>query len=591
MNLIICENINMSYSEKILLNDVSFSIENRDKIGIVGRNGTGKSTLLKILSGEEKQLSGEITSKNGIRISYLSQNPDFSTDLTILEQVLSWANEKSTEEVYDYQVKSMLTKFGITDFNQKTTHLSGGQKKRVAIAGALLTPCDILILDEPTNHLDTEMITWLEQELSRFQGAILMITHDRYFLDRVSNKIFELDKGNLYIYKANYTKFLELKAQREEMELASDRKRHSILKKELEWMRQGPKARGTKSRHRIEAYHTLSQVSDVSDAEKLNLNSISSRLGKKIIEIDNISKSFGDKVLIKDFSYIFDRNSRIGIIGKNGTGKSTLLNIIAKKLDADSGSIDYGSTVKIGYFSQELEEMDKNQRVIDYIKDVSNNIKTVDGDLSASQMLEKFLFTSDSHYNIIEKLSGGEKRRLFLLKILISSPNILLLDEPTNDLDIETLTVLEDYLDTFQGAVLVISHDRYFLDKVVEQVFSPSENGEIKQHLGGYRDYISSTIEQNTPQKSKETTTVKQQNFTKPKFTFKEQYDFDNIDAEIENIENKISQINSNIEKEVSNFSKLNELLQEKDNLDLMLEEKLERWTYLNELYEKMNNS
>lgn len=590
MNILSCENISLSYSEKTLLENVSLYIENNDKIGIVGINGTGKSTLLKIIAGIETPNKGKVILSNGTRIAYLPQNPIFEKDTTIIKQVMLWANQNN--DIFEYEAQTILTKLGITDFEKSVNHLSGGQKKRVAIASALLTDCEILILDEPTNHLDTEMISWLEQRLIKFNGAILMITHDRYFLDRVSNKIVEIDNGSLYTYNSNYSKYIELKAERHEMDLASDRKRNAFLKKELEWIKRGPRARGTKSKSRIENFNNLSEIDDVSAGDSLKLESISTRLGRKIIEIENISKSFDENILIKDFSHVLDRDSRIGIVGKNGIGKSTLLNIISGKLIPDSGTIVHGETVKIGYFSQESDDMDINLRVIDYIKDVAEYVKTPSGELSASQMLEKFLFPSDSQWNSIGRLSGGERRRLYLLRILMDSPNILLLDEPTNDLDIQTLSILEDYLETFSGAVITVSHDRYFLDKVVNRIFTPTKGGEIIQYTGGYTDYLEKSSEntQISTNIKKEPTQTKQNHTQKVKFSFKEQYEFDRIDDEIENLENKLSDISKEIQIQTTDFTKLNELLAKQTEIQAELDEKMDRWAYLNELAEKIES-
>lgn len=590
MNILSCENISLSYSEKTLLENVSLYIENNDKIGIVGINGTGKSTLLKIIAGIETPNKGKVILSNGTRIAYLPQNPIFEKDITIIKQVMLWANQNN--DIFEYEAQTILTKLGITDFEKSVNHLSGGQKKRVAIASALLTDCEILILDEPTNHLDTEMISWLEQRLIKFNGAILMITHDRYFLDRVSNKIVEIDNGSLYTYNSNYSKYIELKAERHEMDLASDRKRNAFLKKELEWIKRGPRARGTKSKSRIENFNNLSDIDDVSAGDSLKLESISTRLGRKIIEIENILKSFDENILIKDFSHVLDRDSRIGIVGKNGIGKSTLLNIISGKLIPDSGTIVHGETVKIGYFSQESDDMDINLRVIDYIKDVAEYVKTPSGELSASQMLEKFLFPSDAQWNSIGRLSGGERRRLYLLRILMDSPNILLLDEPTNDLDIQTLSILEDYLETFSGAVITVSHDRYFLDKVVNRIFTPTKGGEIIQYTGGYTDYLEKSSEntQISTNIKKEPAQTKQNHTQKVKFSFKEQYEFDRIDDEIESLENKLSDISKEIQIQTTDFTKLNELLAKQTEIQAELDEKMERWAYLNELAEKIES-
>ncbi|MEG2584165.1 MAG: ABC-F family ATP-binding cassette domain-containing protein, partial [Oscillospiraceae bacterium] len=470
------------------------------------------------------------------------------------------------------------------------------QKKRVAIAAALMTPCEVLILDEPTNHLDNDMVLWLENYLMRYKGAILMVTHDRYFLDRVTNKIVELDNSNLYTYQANYSKYLELKFEREEMEQNTLRKNKSIYRTELEWIKRGAIARGTKSKERIERFEKLSEKIDVKTSEKLEVNSVATRLGKKIIEIENISKSFGDKVIVKDFEYMLPRDARIGIVGKNGCGKSTLLNMICGIIEPDSGNVVIGDTVKIGYFSQECEEMDLSLRVIDYIKNVAEFIATVDGMLSASQMLEKFLFSGELQWSTIGRLSGGERRRLYLLRTIMEAPNVIILDEPTNDLDIQTLTILEEYLDGFNGAVIVVSHDRYFLDKVVDRVFEFRGNGEIKQYLGGYTDYFDVvSVDLNalkTPKATKENLdkTKNQKRPTKAKFTFKENKEYETIDEDIANLEEKIKDVEVELLKNSSDFVALQELTIKKENLEQELSEKMERWIYLNEIAEKIEN-
>lgn len=591
MNIVSAEKICMYYSEKTLLDNASLYLEDGDKVCIVGINGTGKSTLLKILAGAETPISGNLTYANGLRVSYLPQNPDFQSDLTVLQQVLSWASEDV--EVYDYEARTILTKLGVTTFDKPVKLLSGGQKKRVAIAAALLAPSDLLILDEPTNHLDAEMVTWLEEMLQKFTGAIVMITHDRYFLDRVANRIVEIERGNLFSYKANYNKYLELKYERNQMDLASDRKRHAILRKELAWMQRGARARGTKSRSRIENFENMSAIADVVKDETLALQSISSRLGKKIIELHEISKGFDGVTLISNFSHVLNRDSRIGVVGKNGAGKSTLLRIICGDLLPDSGTVERGETVKIGYFSQELEQMDNNQRVIDYIRNVAETIQTVDGSYSASQMLEKFLFPADTQWNTIGRLSGGEKRRLFLLRIIMDSPNVLLLDEPTNDLDIQTLTILEDYLDGFAGAVIVVSHDRYFLDRVVTRIFAPTDGGVMREYMGGYSDYIDQKSAEEMPAIPKKTepkAPARTSSNAKLKFSFNEQREFDTIDAQIADLEAKIEQLEGEISVQSSDFMKLQALMTEKTALEQTLEEKMERWAYLNELAEKIAN-
>lgn len=595
MSIVSAEKITMSYVDKKLLNNASLFIEEKDKIGVIGINGTGKSTLLKIIAGIEKQDSGTIVS--GVRIGYLPQNPNFDYNNTVMEQVFA-TSDTSERELMLHEAKTILTKLGITEFDKKVSLLSGGQKKRVAIASALITPCELLILDEPTNHLDNDMVAWLEKTLQMYNGAILMVTHDRYFLDRVTNKIIEIDNGSIYTYQANYSKFVELKELREQSEIGTERKRVTTLKRELEWIRQGAQGRGTKSKSRIENYKNLSEQEGLKEKSKLELNSVASRLGRKTVEINQISKSFDDKCLIDNFEYIILRDGRIGIVGANGTGKSTLLNMISGKLKPDKGDVIVGETVKMAYFSQECEEMNMNMRVIDYIKETSEIIETVDGKISASNMLERFLFSDTLQWSFIGSLSGGERRRLYLLKIIMSAPNILLLDEPTNDLDIQTLVILEEYLENFSGAVVVVSHDRYFLDRVVDRVLELSENGVIKEYLGGYSDYL-----QNIERQKKELTTLisneKEDKIGKPinketkklKFTFKEKYEFENIDNEISELEKQINDIELEIEKQLSNYDTLQKLLEQKNIVEESLAEKMDRWVYLNDLSEKINNT
>ncbi|MDF2673182.1 MAG: transporter, partial [Clostridiales bacterium] len=510
MNLLTAENILKSYSEKILLNNISIGINEGDKIGVIGINGTGKTTLLKIISGLEQPDEGKITKGNSVTIEYLPQNPDFDMDITVLQQVfkgdsaviklireyeeainnpntssdriikLNYNMDTANAWGIESEAKSILTKLGISDFNARIGTLSGGQKKRIALAGALINPSDLLILDEPTNHLDDETIDWLEQYLNRRKGALLMVTHDRYFLDRIVNEIYELDRGNIYAYKGNYSDFLEKKLEREDLEAASENKRQSLYRKELAWIKRGAKARSTKQKARIERFEKLEQAAVDINGDKLEIASGSSRLGKKVVELEHINKAFDGETLIKDFSYIVERDDRIGIVGPNGIGKSTLLNIISGKLKADNGIIEVGETVKIGMYAQENYHMDDELRVIEYIKDGAEYITTLDGyRISASQMLERFLFSPGTQWTPIGKLSGGEKRRLYLLRVLMEAPNVLLLDEPTNDLDIETLTILEDYIDSFQGAVITVSHDRYFLDKLAEKIFYFEGNGNV----------------------------------------------------------------------------------------------------------------
>ncbi len=591
MVLLSAEHISKGYTEKQLLNDVSFNICEGDKIGLIGVNGTGKSTLLKILAGISQPDSGKIVKAGSIRIGWLPQTPDFSDELTVLEQVLEGLTQQQ-KDFKEYECKSILNKLGITDFDQKIGFLSGGQKKRVAMAQALVHETDILIMDEPTNHIDNEMVTWLENYLARYNGALVMVTHDRYFLERVCNRIVELEKGSVYSYPANYSQYLELKAQRLEMAAATERKRQSLLKKELAWIQRGARARSTKQQFRVNRFHEMSaQKVDLPD-QQLELSSMSSRLGKKIVEISHLSKSFGDKVLFDDFSYNLLRDDRIGIIGENGSGKSTLLKILMGQTQPDSGVVDIGTTVRFGYFSQEGREMDPAQRVIDFIKDIAVDIQTPDGVLTPSQMLEKFLFDSTLQYTQIGRLSGGERRRLFLLSILIQAPNVLLLDEPTNDLDIQTLTILEDYLETFAGAVIAVSHDRYFLDKVADHLFA-YENGNITHYLGGYSDYLAQKSEQQkaSAPTTKEPKAERQQKpREKTRFSFKEQREFEEIDGIIASLEEQIEQAQLQINSNTSDYSVLQEWIEKKENLEAQLEEKMERWVYLNELNEQFNN-
>ncbi len=590
MLLLTAEKIKKSYSEKILLNDVVLGINTGDKIGLIGVNGTGKSTLLKIIAGVETPDSGSVTKSGGVQVGYLPQNPVFEEGATVLQQAMRGISRQQRESK-EYECKSILTKLGISDFDEPVGHLSGGQKKRVSLASVLAAPSDVLVLDEPTNHMDNDMVDWLEGYLARYTGAILMVTHDRYFLDRVTNKIVELQDGNLYSYPANYTKYLELKTEREEMVAASERKRQALLKKELEWIQRGARARGTKQRFRVERFEEMSSQSVQAEQEKLKMSSMSTRLGKKIIEIDGISKRYGERVLIRDFSYNLLRGDRIGIIGANGCGKSTFLKIIMGTVQADGGTVTIGETVRIGYFSQECEEMDTSLRTIDYIKDISAEVETPEGTLTASQMLEKFLFTSDLQYSAIGRLSGGERRRLYLLGILMQAPNVLLFDEPTNDLDIQTLTILEDYLQGFSGAVIVVSHDRYFLDKVAEHIFSFEQDGNIRDYLGGYTDYMAER-KQNAPQEGKEAPQKPKNSYRnksdKLKFTFKEQREFNEIDGVIAGLEQEISAVGEETVQQASNYAALPELIAKKEALEAELSEKMDRWVYLNDLADQI---
>ncbi|MEY8000060.1 ABC-F family ATP-binding cassette domain-containing protein [Clostridium sp. Mt-5] len=636
MNLLTAENISKSYSEKILLDNISLGINEGDKIGIIGVNGTGKSTLLKILSGFETPDKGRIIRANKSDLGYLPQNSDFnnSNETTVLEQIFKGNspvmkllreyktilrlikkdpdNAKLQNQIFNLnskmeaenaweienQAKIVLTKLGIVDFDAKISTLSGGQKKRIALASALITPSNILILDEPTNHLDDETIEWLEEFLSSHNGALLMVTHDRFFLDKITNRILELHDGNLYSYTGNYSTFLEKKAERLERENSDERKRESLIKKELAWIRRGAKARSTKQKARIERFQELTNQESISDNSKLDIDLKSSRIGKKVININNISKSFGDTALIKGFSYNILNDDRIGIIGPNGSGKSTLMNILDGKILPDSGNIDIGETVKIGYYSQEISNMDMNQRVIEYIRGTSEYAATAGGEkISASAVLEKFLFEPSVQWTPLGKLSGGERRRLYLLKVLMEYPNLLLLDEPTNDLDIETLTILENYLQNFKGAVVAVSHDRYFLDKIVNKIFAFEGQGKISQYTSSY-SYFRQMQKEKQKEASKENIkkVMEKKGYTqhqkkKLKFTYKEQLEFSEIDGIIENLEKSISQKETEIGKISSDYIRLEELTAEKDVLEKELDEKMDRWAYLNELNEKIQEN
>lgn len=600
MNLLTAEHLTKVYTERKLLDDVDFGIQDGDKIGVIGVNGTGKSTFLKIIAGLEVPDQGTVIKGSSVHLRYLPQNPVFEEGADVLSAVLKDNVTELNQWSVESEAKTILNTLGIVCHDQKIEELSGGQKKRVALANALLAPCEILVLDEPTNHLDSEMAGWLEEYLNKFRGAILMVTHDRYFLDRVVNKIVEIDQSKLYQYPGSYSQFVQLKEEREDMELATARKRKSILRTEMEWLMRGARARSTKQKAHIQRIEDMKNEKDPQEEQKVALDSVSSRLGKKTLEVKNISKAYGGRTLIQDFSYIFLKGDRIGIVGPNGCGKSTLLKIINQVIEPDSGEVETGQTVKIGYFSQENEYMDESLRVIDYIKETAEYVKTTDGTITASQMLERFLFDGTMQWSLIEKLSGGEKRRLYLLKILMEAPNILILDEPTNDLDIQTLTILEDYLDSFEGIVITVSHDRYFLDRIVRRIFAFWGNGEIRQFEGGYSDYdLKITAERECMAESQKVQSVQNQEETKSKtewkktekklkFTFKEQREYDVIDEEIAELEEKIETLEEQILKAASDYGKLNRLMQEKEEQEKMLEEKMERWVYLNDLAEKI---
>ena len=585
------EKLNKTYVERPVLQDVSLTVSEGDRIGVIGVNGTGKSTFLKIVAGLETPDSGEVKKSGGVRIGYLPQNPEFEAHYTVLQQVMKDASAQNDSK--EFECKNILTRLGITDFDQDIMQLSGGQRKRVAMAAALASKVELLILDEPTNHIDNNMVSWLEEYLGRWKGALLMVTHDRYFLERVCNKIVELDRGRLTVYPANYSQYLELKAQRKEMLAATERKQETLYRKELEWIRRGARARTTKQKFRVERFAELESRECPVQESKLELHSVNSRLGKKIMEIDGISKQYGGDPLFREFSYHLLRDDRLGIIGPNGCGKSTLLKVLLGQVAPDSGSVSIGDTVRVGYFSQESEELNPDKRVIDYITDIAEQIATPDGFLTPSQILEKFLFPPDLQYTVIGRLSGGERRRLYLLSILVQAPNVLFLDEPTNDLDIQTLTILEDYLENFAGAVITVSHDRYFLDKVVDHLFSFQPDGTLRQTLGGYTDYAALCKEEARENPSVSKNTSKSEKASRPrteklKFSFKEQREYDEIDEVISSLEQQLADLQQEIEVQSSNFSVLPGLLERKEILERQLDEKTERWVYLNELAEKI---
>ena len=632
MVLLTAENIRKSYGTRVIFDDISFSIHEGDKIGVVGVNGTGKSTLLKIIAGVGQADSGEIVTMNGMRIGYLPQAPAFQAGTTVLEQVfagdypqmelvrsyeaclkelenhpsnaalaektaaLAEKMDKTEAWSLESEAKNILTRLGITDFSRKVETLSGGQRKRVALAAALIAPVDLLILDEPTNHIDNDTVEWLEKHLEKYSKALLMVTHDRYFLDRVANRMLELEKGKIYPYQANFTKFLEMKAEREELLAAGERKRQNFLRTELEWVRRGAQARSTKQKARLQRFAEASSQKAPEEKQNVELSSIGSRLGKKTIELEHICKSFGETEYIHDFNYIILRNDRVGITGNNGCGKTTLLKIMTGQLQPDSGTVHRGETVKIGIFAQENEEWDENQRVLDYIRETAEYVPTADGRLSASQMLEKFLFPIPMQRGPISMLSGGEKRRLYLAKVLMESPNILFLDEPTNDLDIETLMILEEYLEHFQGAVIAVSHDRYFLDKTMGRIFAFLGNGRIKQYEGGYTDFRQAYLKEEgqsspAPIVKKEPKPERKTEKKLLKMTYKDQREYDTIGDEISTLEEKISLLENAMATCTTDYLRLQELSEEKAALDEKLEERMERWMELNELADEIERN
>lgn len=624
MNLLTLENVSKSFTERMLFDSISLGINEGDKVGVIGINGTGKSTLLKIIAGMDEADDGKRTCKNGLRIAYLPQTPVFDDTKSVLVNVTDGQTAKESYRNLTGEARSMLLRFGISNPDGSASVLSGGQKKRAALVRALLTESDLLVLDEPTNHLDSEMTEWLEDYLNKWKGAFIMITHDRYFLDRVTNKIVELDKGKLYSYQTNYSGFIALKAEREEMALATERKAKALFKTELAWMQRGARARSTKQKAHIERFEALRDREKITEDGTVEINALSSRMGKKTIELSNISKRFSDTALFEPFSYILLSTDRIGIVGHNGCGKSTLLNIITGRLLPDTGFIDMGTTMKIGYFSQENEAQNPALTVLEYIKDTAEYIETKDGTLSASAMCEQFLFDGSMQYTRIEKLSGGEKRRLYLLKILMEAPNVLILDEPTNDLDIQTLTILENYLKDYPGIVITVSHDRYFLDKIATRIFS-FENGQIVRYEGNYSDFKEAQKKRGTtaggitnhsagttstgkaaaktafaasaassaasgnlgnPESSSKATWKQRE--AKLKFSYKEQKEYETIDADIAALEEKLAALEADIAGAATEYSRLTALMEQKEQTEAALEEKMERWVYLNDLAEQI---
>jgi len=588
--LLTAENIRKNYGMKQLLDGVTLYLNAGERVGLIGVNGTGKSTFLKILAGVEEPDSGRQTRDPNVQISYLPQVPKMNDDLTVLEQVFA-GHPAEFRQLNEYEAKATLAKLGITDFEQKIGELSGGQRKRVALATVFVHPADVLILDEPTNHLDADMVTWLEQKLSKFTGGLVMVTHDRYFLENVVTRIAEMSFGKMYLYDANYSKYLELKTQRLEMAQASERKRQALLKKETEWIMRGCRARSTKSTERIARYEALKAQEAPPADSTVSITSAASRLGRKTVELSHVSKTYGERIIIRDFSYTLLRDDRVGIIGRNGAGKSTLLNMIAGELTPDNGSVDFGGTVRIGYFTQEGRELDPAQRPYDYIHEIASEVRTKEGRISATQMMERFLFPSDLQFSTIGRLSGGERRRLYLLGILMSAPNILLLDEPTNDLDVETLTILEDYLTEFPGAVVTVSHDRYFLDKIATSILEVRGDGEVRRTMGGYSDWLllrEMDEKSPVPKENRDTREKRTDRPQKLKFSFKEQREYETIDQDIADLEKRIAECDAAIGLNASDYIRLQELMAEKSALEAQLEEKTERWLYLCDLAERI---
>lgn len=605
MNLIALEQISKVYTERKLFDKADFFLQEGEKVGVIGINGTGKSTLLRILAGLEEPDSGKVTRAGHIVIRFLPQHPEVIPGQNVIQTVLKDHGEQAADPAFEAQAKSMLTRLGVSDFEEPVEQLSGGQKKRLALVSALLTKADVLVLDEPTNHLDHDMSDWLEETLKNYRGTLVMVTHDRYFLDSVCNRIVEIDEGKIYSYDANYEGYLALKAERLEMASASERKRQSILRTELAWISRGARARSTKQKARIERYEQLKNQSSPEEQAALQLQSISSRMGKTTLEVKNLTKGYGGRTLIQDFTYIFLKQDRVGFIGANGSGKSTLMKMLIGTLEPDSGEVVTGQTIRIGYYAQEMDESvfaDPNQRVIDVIRDVAENVRTPDGSVSASQMLERFLFPASMQYGPVGKLSGGEKRRLNLLRVLMGAPNVLVLDEPTNDLDIRTLAVLEDYLDNFDGIVITVSHDRYFLDRVVRRIFAFEPDGKLKQYEGGYTDYMLRNQSENQMDTEKsrmgkagsdagagtEKEKFRKNHEQKLKFTYQEQKDYKTIESEIVALEEKIDLLEKEMGTVSTDFVKLNQIVTDKEAAEKLLEEKMDRWMYLEELAAKI---
>ena len=613
MNILNIEHVSKLYGDKWIFDDISCGIQEGEKIGIIGINGTGKTTLLRIIAGAEEPDQGQVIRQNGAKLAYLTQLHEFPENETVLSYVVSgsaavkgsWGGDQSGDaDIMEHEARSMLNTLGIMDHEAKMGTLSGGQKKRAALARTLLLPSDILILDEPTNHLDEDMLRWLEQYLRRYRGTVILVTHDRYFLDQVTNRILEISRGKIYSYEANYSKFLELKAQREEMELATERKRQSVLRMELEWASRGCRARTTKQRARLDRLEALKAGKAPVFDKALELDSVETRMGKKTIELHHVSKSYEGRKIVEDFDYIFLKNQTVAFVGSNGCGKSTLLKMIAGQIPPDEGDVEFGETIKLGYFAQEIPPMDENQRVIDYVKDIAEYIPTRDGRITASQMLERFLFTPDMQYAPVGKLSGGEKRRLYLLGVLQQGPNVLVMDEVTNELDIPTLTILEDYLNSFIGIVILVSHDRYFLDNVADRIFAFDGNGHFRQYEGGYTDYLEAKNRENGGAPEEKSSGSRHASGTeaagskkkatwdkgekKLKFTYKEQREFETIDDDIAALEQKIEDLDAEMAAHASQYSRLAELTEEKEKVQAELDEKMERWMYLTELNEKI---